>query len=166
MAKFTTILESLYVAAPCKADWNEMLGDNRVRFCGQCQKNVYNLSNMSRKEAERLVTNREGGMCVRFYKRRDGTVITTNCPVGLREIKRRVSRISVAMISALLSFVTGISAYSKFNVVEVDSSEIPSQTLQVYPLLIIENVDEVTGKIDVDNDVIINGSVSLHKASD
>lgn len=144
MAKFTTSLESLHVAAPCKADWDEMIGDDRVRFCGKCQKNVYNLSNMPRKEAERLVTNQEGGMCVRFYKRRDGTVITQNCPVGLREIKRRVSRISVAIISAVLSFVTGISAYSKFDIVEVDSSEISPHFIQACPLLIIENANETT----------------------
>src|SRR6516162_8887116 len=37
----------LRVASPCPADWNAMQGDDRVRFCGQCEKNVYNLSAMT-----------------------------------------------------------------------------------------------------------------------
>lgn len=131
MAKFKTSLESLRVAAPCKADWDDMIGDNRVRFCGQCQKNVYNLSNMTRKEAERLVTNREGSMCVRFYKRSDGTVITSNCPVGLREIKRRTTRIASAIFSAMLSFITGVFAYSSLNIIDVDSSAIPPVSIDM-----------------------------------
>lgn len=34
------LLESIRIAAPCKADWNAMTGDERVRFCGQCKLNV------------------------------------------------------------------------------------------------------------------------------
>jgi hypothetical protein len=131
MAKFTNSLESLHIAAPCKADWDDMIGDARVRFCGQCQKNVYNLSNMTRREAERLVANKEGSMCVRFYKRADGTVITANCPIGLRNLKRRVSRIASAMISAVLSFITGIGIHSGFTIIDVDSSAIPPVSLDM-----------------------------------
>lgn len=83
-------LEGLRIASPCKADWNAMAGDERVRFCGQCQKNVYNLSDMSRDEAEALVQGAEGKLCVRMYRRADGTVLTSDCPEGaLRKQRRR-----------------------------------------------------------------------------
>ena len=132
MAKFATSLESLHIAAPCKAEWDEMLGDERVRFCGQCSKNVYNLSNMSRREAQTLVSNREGGMCVRFYRRSDGTVLTQNCPVGLRLIKRKLSRTARAMISAILSFTAGVGVY--FGLMDVDTSAItPVQLVETAP---------------------------------
>src|SRR4051812_43681240 len=36
-------LDSLTVASPCSANWAEMTGDDRSRFCGKCEKNVYNL---------------------------------------------------------------------------------------------------------------------------
>src|SRR5262245_30602687 len=39
-------LARLRIASPCSADWDEMTGDDRVRFCGRCRKNVYNLSEM------------------------------------------------------------------------------------------------------------------------
>lgn len=81
-------LESLAIASPCHADWNEMTGDERARFCGECQKNVYNISELSRIEAEVLIREREGDVCIRMYRRQDGTVINDDCPVGLRTLKR------------------------------------------------------------------------------
>lgn len=59
-----------------------MDGDQRVRFCQQCKLNVYNLSEMTKKDAEDLILEKEGKLCVRFYKRLDGTVLTRDCPLG------------------------------------------------------------------------------------
>jgi hypothetical protein len=87
-----------------------MVGNERVRFCGQCSLNVYNLSAMTRSEAEQLISQAEGRLCVRYYRRADGTVLTKNCPVGLRSLKRRLSRIATASIAAALSFFAGILA--------------------------------------------------------
>ena len=111
MARFNNRLDNVRVAAPCPADWDGMSGNERVRFCGQCQLNVYNLSEMSRAEAERLIGQAEGRLCVRYYRRRDGSIITTNCPVGLRALKRRLSRVATAAASAILGFFAGLGIY-------------------------------------------------------
>ena len=108
MAKYDNPLSHVKVAVPCSADWDNMFGDNRKRFCNQCNLNVYNLSGMSRTEAEDLIRRSEGRLCVRFYRRSDGTIITENCPVGLAAIKRKVSRIATAALSAILSFFAGL----------------------------------------------------------
>ena len=108
MAQFTDPLSRVRIAAPCRADWERMPGNERVRFCGECSMNVYNLSNMSKKDAEALILNAEGGLCVRYYHRADGTILTNNCPVGLRAIKRRVSGFSRAVVSSVLSFFAGM----------------------------------------------------------
>ncbi|MEA2176516.1 MAG: hypothetical protein QOD00_4108 [Blastocatellia bacterium] len=108
MARFNNPLDHVSVAAPCPADWDGMIGSDRVRYCGQCKLNVYNLSEMSRREAESLIEQTEGRLCVRFYRRADGTIINRNCPVGLRALKRRLSRIGTALISALMGFVAGL----------------------------------------------------------
>jgi hypothetical protein len=83
------LLDNVAIAAPCQASWDEMVGDDRVRFCGQCEKNVYNLSALPRDEAEALLAAREGNVCVRLYRRADGTVLTTDCPVGVKRRRRR-----------------------------------------------------------------------------
>lgn len=85
-------LESIRVASPCRADWNAMQGDDKTRFCQSCAKNVYNLSAMSRREAEALVQAKEGKLCVRFYERADGTVLTDDCPVGIKRLRRESLR--------------------------------------------------------------------------
>src|SRR5919199_4711871 len=108
MRKFTSPLEGVRVAAPCPADWEKMVGDERVRYCDRCSLHVYNLSGMTRREAEALVTSTEGRLCVRYYRRADGTVLTRNCPVGLSAIRRRVSRAAGAVLSAALGFFAGL----------------------------------------------------------
>jgi len=108
MAKYTNPLDGVKVAAPCPADWGKMVGDERVRYCNQCELHVYNLSGMTRREAEALVTSAEGRLCVRFYRRADGTILTRNCPVGLRAIRRKVSRVAGAALSAVLGFFAGL----------------------------------------------------------
>ena len=115
MAKFTNPLDNVRVATPCPANWDEMSGSEKVRFCGQCQLNVYNLSGMTRCEAEKLITNTEGRLCVRFYRRADGSVITKNCPVGLQALKRRVSRVATAFLSAVVGFFGGLGLFAAFS---------------------------------------------------
>ena len=112
MARFNSPLDDVKVAAPCPASWDEMRGGDEVRFCSQCSLNVYNLSGMSKREAESLIARTEGRLCVRFYRRADGTVLTSNCPTGLRALKRRLSRLTTAIISAVMSFFAGLGIYA------------------------------------------------------
>lgn len=115
MSRFTSNLDRVSVATPCPADWDGMIGSDRVRFCGQCELHVYNLSDMSRPEAESLIARTEGRLCVRFYRRKDGSIITQDCPVGLRALKRRASRIKRAVTSSVLGFLAGLGMTTGFN---------------------------------------------------
>ena len=113
MPKLTSPLDHLRIAAPCPADWDQMFSfeDERVRFCSQCNLNVYNLSGMSRREAEALITKTEGRLCVRFYRRADGSILTQNCPVGLKAIKRRMAWVAQVVLGMALSLVSGLGLY-------------------------------------------------------
>ncbi len=84
-----SLLDDVTVASHCPADWNGMTGDNRARFCVACQRHVYNLSAMTAEQALALIREKEGDLCVRLYRRRDGTVLTADCPVGLRQLAFR-----------------------------------------------------------------------------
>ena len=112
MRRFSNPLDHVRIAAPCSADWEQMIGNDRVRFCGQCELNVYNLSELSRREAEFLISNSEGRLCARFYRRADGSILTKNCPVGLKAIRRRLSRATQAISTALISFFAGLGVYA------------------------------------------------------
>lgn len=104
----TLNLETLTVAKPCHANWDAMTGDAQVRFCGDCRKNVYNLSAMTRPEAEALVLETEGRACVRFYTRPDGTMLTQDCPVGLRAMRQKLARKLASAAVVALSCAAGL----------------------------------------------------------
>jgi hypothetical protein len=69
-------LDVIAVRSPCTAEWGRMRGDDKSRFCGHCQKHVHNLSAMSADEAERLVCESAGRLCVRFARDEHGKVMT------------------------------------------------------------------------------------------
>ena len=75
-------LDETRIASPCRAEWALMDGDDKVRFCHHCQLHVYNLSAMDVEEAADRIAEHDGQLCVRFYRRLDGTVLTRDCPVG------------------------------------------------------------------------------------
>lgn len=101
------MLSRVQVATPCNASWEDMRGDDRVRFCGKCEKNVYNLSELGEDEAEALIYEHEGKLCARFFRRKDGTVLTSDCHVG----KRRRKRIALAALG-LAAAATGGGWYA------------------------------------------------------
>ena len=49
---------------------------------------------MTREAAEALVRAKEGDLCVRYYRRADGTVLTADCSVGVR--RKRVRWVAAA----------------------------------------------------------------------
>lgn len=102
--KNTDFLDAIGIASPCQADWDDMHGTDRVRHCDDCQLNVYNLSEMTREDATRLVEQTEGRLCVRFHRRDDGTVLTRDCPTGLAALRRR-ARLAYARVAALVSIL-------------------------------------------------------------
>ena len=114
MSKFNSPLKDLKIASPCSADWAEMYGSERQRFCGDCKLNVYNLSGMTTAEAEQLIQNAEGRLCVRFYMRADGSVLTQDCPVGWAKVKQRLSHAATAIFSLVVSFTGGLWAMNMF----------------------------------------------------
>ncbi len=105
------MLEAIDVAAPCAVPWAAMDGDDRVRFCSECRLNVYDLSDMSREEAQAFVAGAEGRVCVTFYRRADGTVLTADCPVGLalRRRARRMLGVLVGAVVLLLASLFGVA---------------------------------------------------------
>jgi hypothetical protein len=107
-----TILDEISIASPCEADWAEIAGDHRVRFCSTCSKHVYNIMAMTAEEASTLILESEGKLCARIYRRSDGTVLTADCPVGRGRVsKRRRLRRELALglvVPGLM--VTGVAA--------------------------------------------------------
>jgi hypothetical protein len=100
-------LPNLRLGFACKQRWEDMVGDDRVRACGGCDRPVFNLSAMTRDEAERVLATRGLTPCVRFYRRPDGTVMTADCPSGARPERRKL-----AVMAGSLAAGTALAAPS------------------------------------------------------
>ena len=96
-------LEDIQIAKPCKARWERMTGDDRTRHCGTCKLNVYNVAGMTREETVNLIRTSEGRVCLRIYKRYDGTLLTKDCPAGVASARRKQIGLAAAAM-VLLGF--------------------------------------------------------------
>jgi hypothetical protein len=139
MSNYTSPLENITIASPCPANWDAMYGNDRMRFCSECKLNVYNLSGMSREEAENLVMNAEGRLCVRFFRRKDGTIITQNCPVGWARVKARAKVYVTAVFSLMMTLFGGLFIVSLFT----------RQSRQVVGNLVVKPTPTPTPNIEV-----------------
>jgi hypothetical protein len=103
-----SFIDSFEVGTPCSEDWEKMHGNDRVRFCDHCAKDVKNLSAITRKEAVRLVRLSGGGICIRYIKDP-----TTNRPIfagQLLQITRRAPSVAAGVMSASIALSTAAYA--------------------------------------------------------
>ncbi len=119
-------LEELHIAKPCRADWHHMTGDERARFCGSCHKNVYDISQMTRAQAHALIAEKEGGVCVRLHRRPDGTVITSDCPVGIATPPRPLWWGVAALMALVGTGLSGCTAATTGTPVQGDEPAAPT----------------------------------------
>ena len=101
-------LDRIHVVSPCAADWETMIGTDRMRFCEHCNLSVHDVSRMTRREAEALVRASRGRLCMRYVRGADGRVETLDAP-ALVPLVRRPSRVA-AGAAALLVGVAGAGA--------------------------------------------------------
>jgi hypothetical protein len=85
-----------------------MVGDDTVRFCCTCSKNVYDLTAMSPDDAELFLAHHvatgDALPCARIYRRPDGRVLTSECPTGAsrRHLTRFARTLSAGVAGAAL----------------------------------------------------------------
>lgn len=102
------LIDRIDVREPCTESWDEMTGNDKVRFCSHCAKNVYDISAYTRERAEKLVRDSAGGLCVRYRKDDRGRVVTA--PPRFTQIKRH-AKIAASVLATTLSVAS--MAYSQ-----------------------------------------------------
>lgn len=100
--KSDSLLDRAFVETPCPTTWDKMKGSDSVRFCHLCHLNVYNIANLTDKEAEAVLSKgKDGGrVCALLYRRPDGTIVTDNCPRALRKVRDASKWLKAKVIAA------------------------------------------------------------------
>lgn len=106
------LMKRAYVAAPCPVKWEDMKGDEKRRVCAQCDCYVLKATQMTDEEVAEAITRAASGqrVCMQFYKRADGTILTKNCSVGVAAMRERAGRFVrwvASAVAVLLSSALG-----------------------------------------------------------
>lgn len=101
-------LETIEVKTPCTESWDEMQGTDKVRFCSHCAHSVNNLSEITFKEAMKLVRRSEGRLCVRYHF--DPATRRPLFADTLHQITRRAPRLAAGVMTASLALSAGAYA--------------------------------------------------------
>lgn len=115
-------LNIIDVQSPCDEPWLDMevVGPGK-RNCGLCMQNVFNLSEMTKDEAETLVFESTGRVCVRFFRRMDGSVVTSDCsPVRFRKLRAAGQsglRLAAKVVGGVVAFLVllGFARFAGLN---------------------------------------------------
>ena len=161
MTKQKFDINRLRVASPCSVGWETMTGDERVRRCQSCELSVYNIAELTGSEAEDLIHAREGRLCIRLYRRVDGTVLTKDCPVGLRAYQKRAARLAGTALAAVLGLFS-ISFGQKAEKKPIDASKV-----KIIKTVNQDQASVLTGIVlDPYGVVVPNAQITLYQKKD
>ena len=132
-----SMLERDRAPTPCRARWEDLVGDAVVRHCGRCGKDVYDLASMTTSEAEALLARDGESPCVRLRRRRDGRVVTSDCPPPSWSGARAAgaaSAVAVALTAGALSVLEVPASSGQIADPEIHK-EHPEEVAEYVPVL-------------------------------
>ena len=92
---------AIQIRTPCPKRWEELVGDERRRFCSECSLHVHNSAALTQREAQALVADAPGRVCMRIEYDPQGAPIHREARVA------RVARWVLASGAALLAACQG-----------------------------------------------------------
>ena len=93
--------QPLEIRKPCPRLWEDLQGDERRRFCSECALHVHNSAELTAREAQALVSEAEGRVCMRIEYDPQGAPIHRETRVA------RLSRWALSAGAALLAACQG-----------------------------------------------------------
>lgn len=152
---------AIRVKDPCSEPWEEMTGNDQVRFCSHCAKHVNDLSKMSKKDAIRLVKSSEGNLCVRYIEHPK-----TREPLfadNLYQITRRAPRLAAGVVGATLSLAS--LSYAQGSPVPIRTAIERTDTEEEKPDEITKGTSRIFGTVfDTENAVIPGVKITVKRA--
>lgn len=160
MSKNQSFDEQLKVISPCSESWEEMVGNDKVRFCSHCQKSVHNLSEMTKGEALNLALKSNGRLCVR-YRMADQKIKFKDSKVVKPSNFSPLLKVAASGLFAL-TLSSGVSLAQSV-IPTVDTSQLQTQTDKTQNLDPNSGSNIVTGTVvDPQGAVIAGARVSLN----
>lgn len=149
-----SFIDSVEVGSPCSEDWNHMQGTDKIRLCSHCVKHVNNLSEMTRKEATRLVRASNGNICIRYIV--DPATKRPMFAEQLFQITRRSPGLAAGVMTASISLSTFTYAQDS---VKPQANPVVVQTIENKDRLLVKQGEISLSKPDVASRASISGTI-------
>lgn len=107
MSRQQNRFDAVNVSSACSTSWDTMSGTSQKKFCGECNKHVFDFSQMSRREADAIIEASRGNLCARITRTAEGKILTKE-PIPILPVRIQNRRTSPAA-NLLMSAVLGIT---------------------------------------------------------
>jgi len=144
--------DHIRIESPCDADWDSMVGNDRVRFCEHCKLTVNDIDNFTSKELRRLLLTSRGRICFRY---REPSLVLPNLH---QIVPRRVARFAAGAFSAALSLSAAAAQQANASSLSDSPSYIFRTAVQQTPS---STSGSLTGTITSDKGVPIDGATVM-----
>lgn len=104
-------LDNFEVENPCSMNWDEMNGSEEIRHCDKCQHQIYNLSEMPKRRALKVLNQPNERVCV-IYSEDENNQVITQTYLGI--FKRNFIKVLSAILAIIFS-LTSIQALQTKN---------------------------------------------------
>jgi hypothetical protein len=156
-------LDRVYLKKPCSTEWNLMEGNDQIRFCSECNKQVYNLSSMTRKQAEDLLAKGGGELCAKIDRDDRGKIITAYQLNDPSFFRMRLPSFTSAAVATLLGIGVTVQAEVPsplYGIVSVSSAQSPKQSTEKTQTR--DGKSAIVGTVfDITKAVIVGAKVTL-----
>jgi hypothetical protein len=158
------LLDQVTIKTPCRESWDAMTGDDRVRFCARCSKDVYDLSAMTADEAETFLAMHldDEDACVRLYRRPDGRVLTSECVQGTRN--RHARKVAVGTAAGLCAAFAATVALANVHVPDGRNLPRTHARVDVKRLAVANFDDAATSYHSADDEAVVQALVEIDQA--
>ena len=106
-------LSRLAIGSPCPTAWDGMQGDERRRYCRECERQVHDLGQMTPREIAALIEASRGHLCARITRDSHGRIVTLDPgppPAAANPGPWRASPVAAAVVSGFLGLGTAAAA--------------------------------------------------------
>lgn len=111
-----SLIDRVRVKEPCTQDWETMRGNDQIRFCDHCAKDVNDISSMTKKEAIKLVRRSGGQLCIRYREdpRTGSRLFAPNVSKLIRQSGAAAGVLSASLLLANPVYTQGGAAVVQF----------------------------------------------------
>lgn len=160
-------LNNLAIVSPCSIDWQDLSGDDRIRYCSDCNLHVHNFAAMTSGEIDLLMQSDSNRVCGRIT-RFEGAIITKDSKIAPINLMKGFATFALVAVMGYFTTTDALAQSSYQDVILSDTKSayqeviLPDTTTQSLngAGAISGNVMDLTGAVISDTNIKLINQIS------